>query len=76
MKYEDFRRLIEDRDNRKAVAPLLDQWFGYSVVGERPDVFIRNKVGKMIDPLWLHLRIQNDPAQQQTWYNTAMSLWR
>jgi hypothetical protein len=74
--YADFRQLIENAACRKVVAPLIADWFGYSVVQEGPDVWVRNGADEVIDPLWLHLTIQADPERQGTLYGTAMSLWR
>jgi hypothetical protein len=73
--YENFRRLIDYPPYREVVAPLLMDWFGYSIVEEGPDVWVKNIAGVSIDPLWLHLLIQGDPKQQDQLYNTAMSLW-
>jgi hypothetical protein len=74
--YADFRRLIEDPDYREAVAPLIAEWFGYSIVVEGSDVWVKNDAGDMIDALWLHLVIQADPDKQGVLYGTAMFLWR
>jgi hypothetical protein len=74
--YGDFRQLIEYQPYREALAPLLAEWFAYSIVEEGPDVLIRDHGGEMIDTLRLHLLIQDDPVRQRALYNTAMSLWR
>jgi hypothetical protein len=74
--YGDFRNLIEDPVYRKAMAPLIAEWFACSIVVQGSDVRVKNDAGEMIDALWLHLVIQADPDKQRLLYGTAMSLWR
>jgi len=51
---------------------LINKWFGFQVEGSS----IINDRNEVIDPLWLHLRIQNDEEMRGSLYNTAMDLWR
>ena len=36
----------------------------------------RTDIAPVIDPLWLHLKIQSDADKQHKLYQMAMSLWR
>ena len=74
--YHDFRRLIEDPAYRPEIAALLSGWFAYRLSGENRETLILNDQGEAVDPLWLHLKIQNTSAQQAALYQQAMSLWR
>ena len=74
--YGDFLQLISDPEYRSAVQPLVSRWFGYTLAGAGADVAVLNDAGEALDPLWLHLRIQEDAARQSELYQTAMSLWR
>lgn len=74
--YKDFRQLVEYKPYRSDIAPLLNGWFGYQLSGDGPDTLIINTNMEAIDPLWLHLKIQNDANKQHELYQTAMSLWR
>ena len=73
--YRDFLRLIEDPICRPSIAPLIDDWFAFTIEQTADDVFIRHDV-VAIDSLWLHLQIQSNPTQQRELYNAAMTLWR
>ena len=74
--FTDFRQLVEDVHNRSAVEPLLAKWFGYRISGHDAKATILDARGSPIEPLALHLRIQDDDAMQQSLYRTAMTLWR
>jgi len=74
--YHDFRQLIEHPAYRREVGALLARWFAYTLRGENRETLVVNSRGEAVDPLWLHLRIQDTPAQQAALYQQAMSLWR
>jgi len=74
--FRDFRYLIEYLPYRITIAPLLEEWFGYSVAGEGSDTVVLNDRAEAIDSLWLHLRIQDDGSKQYALYQTAQNLWR
>jgi hypothetical protein len=74
--FHDFKRLIEHPAYRAEIEPLISAWFGYQLSGENSDTLILNEQAEAIDPLWLHLRIQNTSVQQSALYQRAMALWR
>jgi hypothetical protein len=74
--YRDFRQLLEDPQDRAAVAPLIVSWYGFEVVQCGTDTLVRGKDRVPVDMLWLHLDIQADDARRYQLYQTAMSLWR
>lgn len=74
--FADFRRLLSDPDYRPSVAPLLRRWFGYELEASGDVVRIRSQNGEEVDPLSLHLSIQEDSSKQSSLYRTAMTLWR
>ncbi|HVG24695.1 MAG TPA: hypothetical protein VND45_11115 [Thermoanaerobaculia bacterium] len=76
MQYGDFLQLIGDDAYRTTIEPLLVRWFGYALRGTKGETLIVNGANEAIDPLWLHLRIQDDAEKQYQLYQTAMSLWR
>ena len=70
----DFQQLVQYKPDLTFVAPLLDDWFGYRLVGDGPDTLILNTSAEAIDPLWLHLKIQDDADKQGRLYSLAMAL--
>lgn len=72
----DFRSLVEDRSNRHAIAPLMKEWFDYRIIGHGLRTRIVNGNSEPVDPLELHLRIQDDSRFQYQLYQVAQSLWR
>jgi hypothetical protein len=76
MTFHDFKRLIEHPAYRAEIEPLISAWFGYKLYGENSDTLVLNGQAEAINPLWLHLRIQNTSARQSALYQRAMSLWR
>jgi hypothetical protein len=73
--FADFQQLLSYSAYRPSVTPLLQQWFGYELEEAGSVVRIRTSDGGEIDPLSLHLRIQEDSGKQHTLYRTAMTLW-
>ena len=76
LKFADFQRLLSDADYVPSLAPLLRQWFGYCLESSGGVTRIRSQSGAEVDPLSLHLSIQEDSSKQYTLYQAAMSLWR
>ncbi len=74
--FRDFRSLVEDRANRHAIAPLMQEWFDYRIIGHGLGTRIVNCKSEPVDPLELHLRIQDDSRFQYQVYQVAQSLWR
>ena len=74
--YHDFRQLIENPAYRREIAALLARWFACTLRGEHRETLVVDGRGEALDPLELHLRIQDTPAQQAALYQQAMSLWR
>jgi hypothetical protein len=74
--YANFRQLLEYPEFRGAVAPLMAEWFGYSVTDTPVGVRLVNPAGEALDTLWIHLRIQADGPRHRALYQLAMSLWR
>jgi hypothetical protein len=74
--YRDFRQLLQDGEGREPVQKLIARWFDYRLQGDGSEVLVLNREGEAIDPLWLHLRIQDDAEKQGELYRTAMTLWR
>lgn len=76
LKFQDFLRLLRDRASRQHVEPLLVSWFGYRLRGEGNETQIQDFTNQALDPLTVHLAIQDDPPKQLAFYRAAMSLWR
>ena len=76
LSFAEFLRLVHNADSRKAIAPLLKQWFGYRISGVDTATQIVDAKHVAVDMLSLHLRIQEDEEQQRSFYQTAMSLDR
>jgi hypothetical protein len=76
MSFADFQRLLSDSTDRQAVAPLLREWFGYELEEAGGEVSIRAQGGEEIEPIALHLSIQEDGPRQLALYQTAMTLWK
>jgi len=74
--FRDFRQLLEYPDHRPHIEPLIKDWFNYSLESDEFRVKIINAKGECMDPLWLHLRIQDSTERQEILYRIAMSLWR
>lgn len=73
--YRDFRQLIEPGADRAAVEPLLNEWYGATIGAIFGQTVMIGRDGVPIDPLWLHLEIQNNESRQQSLYQLAMTLW-
>jgi hypothetical protein len=76
LSYPDFLRLVREADGRRAVAPLLREWFGCRVTGNGETTQIVDAKRLAVDMLSLHLRIQEDESKQRCLYQIAMTLWR
>lgn len=74
--FRDFRRLVEDRSYRHAIAPLMKEWFDYRIIEDGLRTRILNVHSEPVDPLELHLRIQDDSQLRYELYQVAQSLWR
>jgi hypothetical protein len=72
----DFQHLVSDPLYRRAIAPLLGEWFGVTLSGAQKETEIRGDNGATIGIAALHDRIQSDPKMQYRLYQTAMDLWR
>ena len=73
--FADFQQLLASPDSRAQIAPLLRSWFGYSISGGS-SAGIAGPTGDPIDPLSVHIKIQDDSGKQFALYQLAMSLWR
>jgi hypothetical protein len=71
-----FRHLLCYGPYRTTIAPLLEDMFGYKLVGEGDATVVTDASGAIIDLNELHQRIQSGPAKQLQLYSAAMSLWR
>lgn len=74
--FREFRQLLEPGAERLAIQPFITQWYGATIDSFQGRLAVLGRQGVPIDPLWLHLDIQNDPIRQQALYQVAMSLWR
>lgn len=74
--YRDFRQLTEPGTDRAAVQALLNELYGVTIGEIYGQTVMIGRDGVPIDPLWLHLDIQNNESRQQTLYQLAMNLWR
>ncbi len=74
--YANFQRLLSDSDYLPSLAPLLRQWFGCCLESSGDVTRIRSPSGAEVDPLSLHLSIQEDSSKQYALYQMAMSFWR
>lgn len=74
--FEDFRQLLLDPLYQPAIAPLLNTWFGYTVVGKDTATTVCSRDGTPVDLYRLHAQIQSDPRRQYELYQRAMDLWR
>ena len=72
----EFNSLIQEAAGRKAVAPLLAEWFGYSIRRNGVQWRLESSDGVPIDPLAVYSRTQQDPEKQLRIYRAAMSVWR
>lgn len=74
--FKDFQQLLGTPEYRPEVKPLLEEWFGYYLSENGEEALVLNSQDEAVDPLWLHLKIQDSSAMQTKLYNTAMVLWR
>jgi hypothetical protein len=74
--FRDFRNLVEDPSYRRAIASRMKEWFDYRIVGDGMNTRIVDANSEAVDPLGLHLRIQDDSRFQYELYQVAQSLWR
>jgi hypothetical protein len=72
----DFRQLLSYPYYREQTAPLLKEWYGFSVVGDETETAVLTASGKPVNIPALHAYIQADPEKQGRLYHTAMTLWR
>ena len=72
--FKDFVRLCSE--HREDVQPLLQKWFGYSVIPEGKGFRLQDPVGTEMSPLVVHEMIQEDAERQGSIYRLAMTLWR
>lgn len=71
LQYSDFLGLISEKE----VQTQLTEWFNYSVIGDGAACQIINREREVIDPLWVHQRIQDDATLTGKMYNIAMTIW-
>jgi hypothetical protein len=72
----DFRQLLSYPLYREQTAPLLLEWYGYSVTGDEAETTVVTPTGQPVEIPALHAVIQADPEKQGRLYRTAMTLWR
>jgi hypothetical protein len=73
--YSQFCQLLEYPEYRVVVAPLIVEWFGYTVAETTAGIRLLNPAGEALDMLRVHLMIQADGPRHQALYQLAMSLW-
>jgi hypothetical protein len=76
MTFDDFKRLLYERQSQAAVASLLKNWYGYEVVAKGGNPIVRSLDGSVVGLRVLYNQIQSDPAKQHEVYQEAMSFWR
>jgi hypothetical protein len=74
--FHDFARLVTEAFSQPTIGPLLQEWFGYEIVGHGHATLVRASGGETIDLRALHALIQSDSEKQYTLYQHAMDLWR
>lgn len=74
MRFGAFRNLA--KDDLKETSRLLEEVLGYTIQSESGFVMYKNSKGELVDPLMIHLEIQNDPELQRRFYRLGLSLWR
>jgi hypothetical protein len=74
--FHDFARLVSEAFSQPTIAPLLQEWFGYEIVGQGHVAVVHAPGGEAVDLRALHALIQSDPEKQYTLYQHAMDLWR
>ena len=76
IKYSNFRQLIFEKSYRVTINHFFNSNFGYTIKFREHDTLILNNKGEAIDPMWLHLKIQESSDLRNQLYQLAMSLWR
>ncbi len=76
IEYRDFRQLISEKAYRKEIINFIKVNFGYTIKDRAHDSLILNDRKEAIDPIWLHLQIQESRDLRNQLYQLAMSLWR
>lgn len=74
--FHDFARLVSEASSQPTIAPLLQGWFGYEIVGQGRAAAVQAPGGEPVDLRALHAQIQSDSQKQFTLYQHAMDLWR
>lgn len=72
--FSEFLRLCSR--HREEVGPLLQLWFGHSIIPAEDGFELRDHHGRLVDPERVHDAIQADAERQGTIYRVAMTLWR
>ena len=76
LNFREFLMLVREPASRKSVQRLFHEWFGYQLRDVGNEIQIVDPADQSLDPLAVHLEIQDDSAKQLSLYRTAMSLWR
>ncbi len=74
--FDDFKRLLCERQSQPTVASLLKEWYGYEVANQGGKTIVRSMDGRVVGLGVLHDQIQGDQAKQYTVYQEAMNFWR
>lgn len=73
---EHVRRLVSGTEYRFVIAPMLKEWFAYSIIGEGTDSTVLASDGTVVSLDLLHDQTQSDPKKQYYLYQRAMDFWR